>query len=151
MQVLRAIGRDVRIDPGDGGTTVTFRLPVPSTAGPAPRRPSGRDAAPGTPAGTVVLPAARPPTVRVTGDLDLDGAAAVRATLLAALLPGELVLDLSGTGYVSSAGVALLVELAATARVRGTALALRVAAGSPLARVLDLTGLGAVLPVVVPV
>jgi anti-anti-sigma factor len=87
----------------------------------------------------------------VTGDLDLDGVAAVRATLLAALGPGELVLDLSGAGYVSSAGVAMLMELAAAAQERGTRLAVRVTPGSPLARVLDLTGLGAVLPMAVPV
>jgi ABC-type transporter Mla MlaB component len=52
---------------------------------------------------------------------------------------------------VSSAGVALLMELTATAEERGTALAVRVAPGSPLARVLELTGLAAVLPIGAPV
>jgi anti-anti-sigma factor len=59
--------------------------------------------------------------------------------------------DLRETGYVSSAGVALLVELATTGQKQGARLAMRVAPGSPLARVLELTGLGAVLPVAVPV
>jgi anti-anti-sigma factor len=89
--------------------------------------------------------------VRVSGDLDLGGVTAVRPALFAALRPGELVVDLRDTGYVSSAGVAMLMELTAAARHRGTALAVQVAPGSPLARVLELTGLGAVLPVVVPV
>ena len=50
---------------------------------------------------------------------------------------------------MSSAGVALLVELSARARARGTSLTLRVIAGSPAARVLELTGLRSTLPVVV--
>jgi hypothetical protein len=44
--------------------------------------------------------------------------------------------------------VALLVEVATAAREHGTWLSVRVAPGSPLARVLDLTGLRAALPVV---
>ena len=40
VQVLHAVGTDVRIDSGDGGTTVTFRVPVPPAA--APRRPAPR-------------------------------------------------------------------------------------------------------------
>jgi anti-sigma B factor antagonist len=143
---MHAIGSDVRIERGADGTTVTFRVPVPRTTG-RPRHRGGGLPASGTPATAVPLCGALPPTVRVAGDLDLDGVALVRGPLLAALAPGDLVLDLSGTGYVSSAGVALLVELVATARGRGTDLTLRVAAGSPLARVLDLTGLATVLPV----
>jgi anti-anti-sigma factor len=152
VQVMHAIGRDVRIDRGAGGTTVTFRVPVPPVPTGARRGVPAAVSAPlGTPTTAVAVPGAQPATVRVSGDLDLDGVAAVRAALRAALRPGELVLDLYDTGYVSSAGVALLVELAAAAREHDTALALRVAAGSPLARVLDLTGLGAVLPMVAPV
>ena len=45
--------------------------------------------------------------------------------------------------------MALLVELATRARARGTSLTLRVIAGSPVARVLELTGLRSTLPVVV--
>jgi anti-anti-sigma factor len=148
VQVLHAIGREVRIDSGDDGTTVRFRVPVPRSPTTARRRTAAAPAADrGLPAALIPVSGAAPLTVRVGGDLDLDGVAAVRPGLLAATGPGELVVDLRGTGYVSSAGVALLVELAATARDRGTALAVRVAPGSPLARMLDLTGLRAVLPV----
>ena len=148
VQVLHVIGRDVRIDSGAGGTTVRFRVLVPRLS-PGPPRPAGartgqvaRDTATVTYTSDGV-----PPSVRVAGDLDLAGVTAVRPSLLAALHPGELVVDLRDTGYVSSAGVALLMELTATARHRGTVLAVRVAPGSPLARVLELTGLAAVLPV----
>jgi anti-anti-sigma factor len=148
MQVMQAIGRDLRVRSGVTGTTVTFRIPVPRTTdGVRPR--AARSGTSATPATAVAVPGSL--TVPVTGDLDLDGVAAVRATLLAALGPGELVLDLCGVGYASSAGVAMLMELAAAARERGTRLAVRVAPGSALARVLDLTGLGAVLPMAVPV
>jgi anti-anti-sigma factor len=85
--------------------------------------------------------------VRVTGDLDLDGVVAVRPVLLAAVASGVVEVDLRETAHVSSAGVALLVELAATGREHGARLAMRVAPGSPLARALELTGLRAVLPV----
>lgn len=104
----------------------------------------------GAPA-TVTVSGDVPPVVQVGGDLDLAGVTAVRPALLAALCPGELVVDLRDTGYVSSAGVALLMELTATAEDRGTVLAVRVAPGSPLARVLELTGLAAMLPVGAPV
>jgi anti-anti-sigma factor len=146
VQVMRAIGEDVRIDRGDGGTTVTFRVPVPA-APVAPRGGTERTRPRGAPAAVTAVPDALTPTLHVAGDLDLDGAAATRPALLAALAPGPLVVDLSDIGYVSSTGVALLVELATTARERGTRLSVRVAAGSPLARVLDLTGLGTTLPV----
>ena len=43
--------------------------------------------------------------------------------------------------------MALLVELATRARAQGASLALRVSAGSPVARVLELTGLRSSLPV----
>jgi len=154
VQVLHAIGRDVHIDSGDGGTTVRFRVPVPRFPAPGgpPHRPADRTVESAAEATAVaVVSGDVPPVVRVAGDLDLAGVTAVRPALLAALHPGELVVDLRGTGYVSSAGVALLMELTALARHRDTALSVRVAPGSPLARVLEVTGLDAVLPVVVPV
>src|SRR3954451_5676158 len=101
---MNAIGRDVRIESGDGGTSVRFRVPVPRF--PAPRTPVHRRTAGaagpvgGAPA-TVAVSGDVPPVVHVAGDLDLDGVTAVRPALLAALRPGELVVDLRGTGYVS--------------------------------------------------
>jgi anti-anti-sigma factor len=146
VQVLHAVGKDVRIVAGDDGTTVTFRVPVPTAA--APHRP--RAVGPVQPGGTTsvaTVPGTDPPVLRVTGDLDLDGVAAVRPALLDALVPGGVVVDLHPTGYVSSAGVALLVELATRAREQGVPLVLRISAGSRVARVLELTGLRSSLPV----
>ena len=146
MAVLHAVGKDVRIDSGDGGTTVTFRVPVPPIE--APRRPRlATQARPAGPTSVTVVPGTDPPVLRVAGDLDLDGVAAVRGALLAAAGPAGLVVDLHDTGYVSSAGVALLVELSTRVAAQGAPFALRVSAGSPVARVLDLTGLRAALPV----
>ena len=71
----------------------------------------------------------------------------MRGALLAAAGPAGLVVDLHDTGYVSSAGVALLVELSTRVAAQGAPFVLRVSAGSPVARVLDLTGLRAALPV----
>ena len=149
VQVLHAVGTDVRIDSDDGGTTVTFRVPVPAAAAPRRPRPAPRHSWPtGTAPVTSVIDT-EPHVLRVSGDLDLDGVASVRAALLDAVGSGPLAVDLHDTGYVSSAGVALLVELAMRARARGTSLTLRVIAGSPVARVLELTGLRSTLPVVV--
>ena len=147
---MRAVGKDIRIDPDDGGTTVTFRVPVPVPARPAAarHRTAGSTRPRGVAAAVTAVSDGATRTLHVTGDLDLDGAASTRPALLAALAPGPLVVDLRDVGYVSSTGVALLVELATTAREHGSRLSVRVAAGSPLARVLDLTGLRAALPVV---
>ena len=146
VAVLHAVGKDVRIDSGDDGTTVTFRVPVPPVE--APRRPRlAAQARSAGPTSITAVPGTDPPVLRVAGDLDLDGVAAVRGVLLAATGPAGLVVDLHDTGYVSSAGVALLVELSTRVAVQGAPFALRVRAGSPVARVLDLTGLRAALPV----
>jgi anti-anti-sigma factor len=112
------------------------------------RRTAGTTRPSGKPAAVTTLPGTGTRTMHVAGDLDVDGAASARPALLAALAPGELVVDLRDTGFVSSTGVALLVEVATAAREHGARLSVRVAPGSPLARVLDLTGLRAALPVV---
>jgi anti-anti-sigma factor len=148
VQVLHAVAKDVRIDSGEGGTTVTFRVPVPPAV--VPRRPRpGATARAALSTSVDALPGTDPPVFRVSGDLDLDGVAAVGAALLGALGPAGLHVDLCDADYVSSAGVALLVELSAAARAQGNPLQLRVSAGSPVARVLELTGLRSTLPVVV--
>jgi anti-anti-sigma factor len=152
VAVLHAIGKDVRIDGTPDGTTVTFRVPLAPAADDvrtgrrAPRRTTQLPAVTVT---VTAVPDAPVPTLRIAGDLDLEGALAARPALLRAVRPGQLVVDLHDTGYVSSAGVALLVELAARAGEQGTRLTVRVAAHTPLARVLELTGLRTTLPVVV--
>ncbi len=149
VQVLHAVGKDVRIDSDDGGTTVTFRVPVPPAAAPRRPRAAPRHTRPTATTSVTTVADSEPHVLRVSGDLDLDGVASVRAALLDALGSGRLAVDLHDAGYVSSAGVALLVELSTRARAQGTSLTLRVIAGSPAARVLELTGLRSTLPVVV--
>ncbi|MGZ8750003.1 MAG: SpoIIE family protein phosphatase, partial [Pseudonocardia sp.] len=149
VQVLHAVGTDVHIDSDDGGTTVTFRVPVPAAAAPRRPRAAPRHTRPTATTSVTTVAGTEPHVLRVCGDLDLDGVASVRAALLDALGSGRLAVDLHDAGYVSSAGVALLVELSTRARARGTSLTLRVIAGSPAARVLELTGLRSTLPVVI--
>jgi serine phosphatase RsbU (regulator of sigma subunit)/anti-sigma regulatory factor (Ser/Thr protein kinase) len=139
LRVIREIVEDLRIDHGDEGTHVRFRVPVPAP-GPAPARRLARRTA---------RPAEEPAAVRaagdrlvVTGDLDLAGRDAVGPVLLQAAAAGRpLTVDLTGMRYLSSAGVALLAEAA-----RLAPLSIVVAAGSAPARVCALTGLATTVP-----
>ncbi|MGZ8750165.1 MAG: SpoIIE family protein phosphatase, partial [Pseudonocardia sp.] len=140
LRVIGQIGEDLRIERGDDGTHVRFRVPVaPPPAVPArPVRVGVRQA--GEPA--VVHVAGDRLAVR--GDLDLAGRDTVAPVLLAAAAAGRpLTVDLTDVGYLSSAGVALLAEAAGLA----PALSIVVAAGSAAARVCALTGLATAVPV----
>jgi anti-anti-sigma regulatory factor len=55
--------------------------------------------------------------------------------------------DLTRTGYLASAGVGLLLEVAAVARDRGIALRVRTGPGSVPARILAITGVDELLDV----
>jgi len=76
----------------------------------------------------------------LVGDIDLDGVAAVRARLLAALAAAEApaVLDLHRVTYLSSAGIGLLLDVFASAPVPVTVSA---EPDGPVARILALTGI----------
>ncbi|GAA4551968.1 SpoIIE family protein phosphatase [Pseudonocardia xishanensis] len=138
LRVLRELGRDLHIDRAPNGTRVRFRVPAPAATEPPPvqgRAP--RDA-----------PDPRPISVRrtartggwelaLTGDLDLAARAEVAAAL-AEVRGAAVVVDLTGVGYLASAGIALLAEAAAQSRV-----SLVVAAGSAAARAVEVTGLTA--------
>jgi anti-anti-sigma factor len=143
LRVIRELGVDVRIDRGDAGTDVRFRIPA--------HRP-GPDAAPlqrairGRPGERVTVQEWPGGLIVLRGDLDLAGREVVAPALRrAAGGPGPLVVDLTAVRYLSSAGVALLAETAAT----GVALSVVVAAGSAPARVLEIAGLTSALPVTV--
>jgi anti-anti-sigma factor len=87
-------------------------------------------------------------TVRlhVDGDLDLAGVAAVRSDLLAELDGGRtLTLTLGSDSYVSSAGIALLSEVAQRARAAGGELTVVTPSDSPSRRILVLAGLDTVI------
>jgi anti-anti-sigma factor len=144
---LRVIGEltdDLEIDRTDGGTHIRFRLPAPPAAAPSRRlRPTGVRRLEVAPAAVRELPGRR---FAVSGDVDLAGRDAVAPVLLgAASAAAPITVDLTGVRYLSSAGVALLTEVAALA---GDALTVVVAAGSAPARICALTGIADALPVV---
>ncbi len=130
LQVIRAVGHDVRVTTDSGGTEVVFRLPV-----------TNRPVAVAAP-----VPAVDPggPLVVVSGDLDLTTVDDLRSRLLSAIeRDGRVVVDLRQVRHLSSAGVRLLAEMADRApQLSVIALGL-----SAVARVLRLTGVDDVLAV----
>jgi anti-anti-sigma regulatory factor len=135
--VIGQLADDLDIDRGPDGTRVRFRLPAPPADPARPGRRAGAPRDPGAPAQVRELPGRR---FAVTGDVDTGGRDAVAPVLLAAVGSGPLTVDLTAVRHLSSAGVALLAQLAALA---GPALSVVVAAGSVPARVCALTGLTA--------
>ena len=139
LRVLHELGQDLHIDRAPNGTRVRFRVaPAPApeagTAPPLPRRPEEP----------------RPVSVRrdgtrlvVTGDVDLAARPVVAAALAELRGAGarDVTVDLTGVGYLTSAGIALLGEAAA-----GSAVSLVVEAGSAPARAVEITGLAAAVP-----
>jgi anti-anti-sigma factor len=149
LRVIDGLVEEFVIDRGNGGTHVSFRLPAPPPSATPdtlrhPARSTTRAPEPASveerhgPDGERVL--------AVLGDVDLAGRATVgEALFVAAGRTGPLIVDLTGVGYLSSAGVALLAEASAIA---GEALSIVVTPGSAPARVLELTGLATALPVI---
>ncbi|QFZ18266.1 SpoIIE family protein phosphatase [Saccharothrix syringae] len=125
--IIRELGADVVFDRGPAGTTVDFRVPAD------PDRPA------------VELPVAPSSgehrVVRLTGDLDAAGAGAARADLLARVGGGPVELDLTDLDYLSSSGIALLLEAAGTARAAGHRMTWALRSGSAPARIVALSGL----------
>ena len=83
------------------------------------------------------------PVATLHGELDASNVGELGARLRA-LLSNQLiamVVDLSGTTYLDSAGINLLFALGEEMRGRQQRLALVVAEGSPIARMIALTGL----------
>jgi PAS domain S-box-containing protein len=134
LLLIRALADDVVVEGGPDGTVVTFAVP--------PGRREDADAAPGRPEVSVERPvqvetgdAPDPRLVRLTGDLDLAGAEEARRRLELYRPVGPWTLDVTGVGYLASAGIGLLLE----AVERGAELVLPET--GPAARVLALSGL----------
>jgi anti-sigma B factor antagonist len=89
----------------------------------------------------------------VRGEVDLSNAPSVRERLLHGVpnTASGLVLDLSGTDYLDSSGVALIFELSERLGTRGQKLALVVPDDSVIKRVLVLTDIEQVAPMFVSV
>jgi anti-anti-sigma factor len=87
--------------------------------------------------------------VRVIGEIDLSNARMVMDSIGAALLAdvSEVIVDLSGTVYLDSAGIAMLFRLAERLGYGRQELRLVVPADSPIRAVLELTNLPDVIPV----
>ena len=86
--------------------------------------------------------------VRVAGEIDLSNARPLELEIAAAV-PNDveaLVLDLSETTYLDSAGIRLVFGLADAVRRRGQELRLVVPAGSPVHRILELSCVQDVAP-----
>ncbi|QFZ24222.1 PAS domain S-box protein [Saccharothrix syringae] len=143
--IIHTLAERVTFDRGEDGTTVDFHLASQPDA-PAPPVPAAGEAA-GLHDDPADGPARR---VRLTGDLDLDTVRGLRAPLLARVGGADhrpVVLDLTDLRYLSSSGIALLLDAAASAARAGRALTVVVAEGSPPARVLDIAGLDHLDPV----
>ena len=87
--------------------------------------------------------------VRVKGEIDMSNAAEVASAIEAAVATDarELVLDLTETQYLDSAGIALLVRLGERLRSRRQNVRVISPEGSAVRAVLRLAGLSDLLPV----
>jgi anti-anti-sigma factor len=146
LDLIRALAGEVEIGRHEEGTLVTFRLdPADRDPAPLPVAPPAATPAARTPAGLTVLREGPGLRLALHGDLDLSGIDHVREPLEAALAPARpaepVVLDLTGVGYLPSAGIGMLVDLAGDARARGVVLRVERPETGPVARVLALTGL----------
>jgi anti-sigma B factor antagonist len=88
------------------------------------------------------------PVAAVEGEVDASNAAEVAADLRALVTnrSTDLIVDLTPTRYLDSAGLNVLFSLGADLRARQLTLRLVVAAGSPVARMVELTGLDRAQP-----
>ncbi len=142
LAMIKALTRDVELEAGETGTVVRFRLGVSS-----PAVPTAPEAVPhpgeDQPATVVATGREGVTHLEVAGDLDQAGVAAVRDTLLTAADGGQpMVVDLAGLGWLTSVGIGLLLDVAGRA---GSRAAFVLPSSGPARRVLDLTGVTAVL------
>ncbi|MEU6700231.1 SpoIIE family protein phosphatase [Pseudonocardia sp. NPDC046786] len=162
IALIRELAEDVVIEPSDTGTTVRFRLPATPVdvgtpgAGPPVEFVAG-EPEPDRDAGTAdggraertrlrVAPDAHGVRLTVIGDLDPSGVAAIRGPLAEHLDRGlPVTLNLASDSFVSSAGIALLSEVARRMRTDGVPLTLVAPAGSQARRSLVLSGLDTVI------
>jgi anti-anti-sigma factor len=88
------------------------------------------------------------PVVSVAGEIDASNSGEISDRLRAALSNRSevLVVDLTGTTYIDSAGLNILFELAIALRERQQQLHLVVGRPSPIARMVAIVGLDAAVP-----
>jgi anti-anti-sigma factor len=86
---------------------------------------------------------------RVRGEVDMSNATELSASLQGAVehVAAGLVLDLSGTSYLDSAGLHFVFDLGKRMRDRGQRLELVVPPDSPVAAILKIVGVESLAPV----
>jgi anti-anti-sigma factor len=147
LQMISTLGVDVELNAGPAGTVLRFRLPPAATPPVPPRsRVAGAPLPAGSPATLTAADSNGRRCLELAGDLDLSGVDAVHGPLLAELAGHRHVtLDLTGLGFVASVGAGLLLEAVEQARSDGD-LDVVLPGTGPARRLLELTGLTAVLP-----
>jgi anti-anti-sigma factor len=153
LQIIRAVAVDVELTHGPQGTRIAFVVPPPPT-GTLEQTPKRHPAPPQADAVVAVTRSGELMSVSIVGELDLAGADALRDRLVTIVAEapdgGRIVLDLRDTGYVASAGVALLLDTVEQAERRGLTVEATMHPHGAVARILALTGVGALLGVAVP-
>jgi anti-sigma B factor antagonist len=90
------------------------------------------------------------PVARPRGDIDAANARRTRVELIECIeqaAADDLVLDLTATRYIDSAGIDMLLRLSELLRQRRARLRLVIAPASPLARLAEIVGLSRAMPV----
>ena len=156
LELISALAQDVEVvhgaaAPGGAGTSVRFGFrPTDGPAEQPERRPGARMPVIGSDdeeRGARVVESREGPAVQlaVEGTLDIATVGTVTAALAGRLreLPRRtpVLLDLSSTSYLASAGVGMVLELRARAADLGLTLGVRTEPGSPPDRILALAGL----------
>jgi anti-anti-sigma factor len=134
LMLIRALATDVVVEGGSTGTAVTFTIP-PGRPGSAESVGGQQEVSVEHPVHVEIDTGPDAQVVRLSGDLDLAGAEEARRLLESHAPGGRWTLDVTGVGYLASAGVGLLLESAE----RGAELVLPET--GPAARVLALSGM----------
>ncbi|WP_245950675.1 SpoIIE family protein phosphatase [Saccharothrix carnea] len=143
LQIIRAIGDGAVFDHTGDGTTVRFDL----TAKPSRARDSAVPVAEPSRGHAGVTESADDTPVqvfRLTGAVDVTTVDYLRTVLTARIDSADrrpIEIDLARVGYLSSSGIALLLEAAAAAARARRTLTVYAVEGTPPARVLSLSGL----------
>jgi anti-anti-sigma factor len=153
LLIVREIATDLTVSPSADGTHVQFRLPAPPhhPSFPEPIQPILRvPVVSPVPAQLIVNPRSDGGRhLELRGELDLAAATTLRDGLLKALTgTASTTLDLRQVDYLSSAGVGLLIQAAQHAADHDIRLLVQLAPNSLAARILALTNLDAIVPVI---
>ncbi|HEX7304639.1 SpoIIE family protein phosphatase [Lentzea sp.] len=141
LTMIRALSDSADLTASEDGTTIRFHIPLATDT---PAVPSDRPHDTGTVTGLTDGGDEHVQLVLLTGDLDIATVEDLRDALLRRVDVADerpVEVDLTGLDYLSSSGIALLLQALTRAEGRGRSLSLVAAEGSAPARILDLSGL----------